>query len=358
MVSDLFVNFSVVISLIFIYMKLRWKSYEKSSVPGLSALIDGICGGTLGYLLMYFSINVTSDTIIDFRFVPVMLLVLFVSKRSALIAALIIVLGRFQIVMGLSAVYASYLMLTLLVGYHILDRLFKKEERMLRKGFYFTLYSNIATTYFLIIAVDKVNLLSVILLFWLTATLTGMSAVYLVNYIRNSEYLFNKYQVESSTDFLTGLSNVRQFTDYWTKVSQKAEKTQEACAIIMLDIDRFKLTNDTYGHAAGDYVLVELGRLLEESIQDKGMAFRKGGEEFTIVLPKTGKGEAVELAESIRERVAKHKFVTNQLVRIPVTISIGVAAYPETINQISTMVERADTLLYKSKNEGRNRVSV
>ncbi|WP_186805120.1 diguanylate cyclase [Alkalibacterium kapii] len=357
MLPDLFVNFSIVISLIFIYMQFRWKSHKQMFLPGLSTLIDGLCGGILGYLLMYFSIHITEETIIDFRFVPVMLLVLFVSKRSALISGFIIVLSRFQIGLGLSAVYAGYMMDIFLIGYYVLDHVLKKEERMLRKGLYFTLYSNIIATYFLIIIVQKINLLPIILLYWVASTLTGMSAVYLVNYIRNSEYLFRKYQIESSTDFLTGLSNVRRFTDYWNEVSQKSEREQHPCAIIMLDIDRFKLTNDTYGHAAGDYVLVELGRILEETIKDKGVAFRKGGEEFAIVLPESTKKEAVWLAERLRTKIAQHNFVTSELIQIPITVSAGVAVYPDTVDQLSSMIEMADALLYKSKNSGRNRIS-
>lgn len=358
MVPDLFVNFSIVISLIFIFMQVRWKTHKKSSVPGLSMAIDGLSGGLLGYLLMYFSIRVTADTLLDFRYIPIMLLVLFVGKRSALISGLVIVLSRFQIGGGRSAEYAVYMVLLLLVGYTLLSQLLKSEERMWKKGLYFTLYSNVIVNYFLVVMVEEINLAPLILLFWIISTLAGMSAVYLVNYIRNSEYLFNKYQIESSTDFLTGLSNIRRFEDFWAKVSQDAQLNQNSCALILLDIDHFKLTNDAYGHSAGDYVLVELGHILEEAIGKKGVAFRKGGEEFAVILPESDKREAVRLAESIREKVEQHNFITHNLISVPVTVSIGVTVYPETINHLSDMIEMADVLLYKSKNDGRNRVSV
>lgn len=355
---DLFINFSIVISLIFIYMQVRWKSHKKSSIPGLSLTIDGLCGGLMGYLLMSFSIRVTSNTILDFRYVPIMLLVLFVGKRPALISSLIIALSRFQIGTGRSAVYAIHMAMVLLAGYIVLDQILKNEESMLKKGLFFTLYSNSVVTVFLIYLTDGINLAPLTLLFWVISTLAGMSAVYLVNYIRNSEYLFNKYQIESSTDFLTGLSNVRRFEDFWGKVSQDAQVNQESCALILLDIDHFKQTNDAYGHSAGDYVLVELGHILEEVIGKRGIAFRKGGEEFAVVLPKSDKAEAVRLAESIRMKVEQHHFITHNLVSIPVTVSLGVTVYPETINHLSDMIEMADVLLYKSKNDGRNRVSV
>ncbi|WP_177188557.1 diguanylate cyclase [Alkalibacterium subtropicum] len=327
-------------------------------MPGLSMIIDGLSGGFLGYLLMYFSIRVNGDTILDFRYIPVMLLVLFVGKRPALISSLVIGLSRFQIGAGRSAESAVYLIGILLAGYLVLDEFFKNKENILKKGMFFTLYSNIIVTFFLIYLIEGMNLAPLILLFWLISTLAGMSAVYLVNYIRNSEYLFNKYQIESSTDFLTGLSNVRRFEAFWEKVSLEAQMNQESVALIMLDIDHFKRTNDAYGHSAGDYVLVELGRILEEVIHKNGMAFRKGGEEFAVVLPKSDKAEAVQLAEAIRRKVEQHHFITHNLISIPVTVSIGVTVYPETINQLSDMIEMADVLLYKSKHEGRNRVSV
>lgn len=358
MVPDLFVNFSIVISLIFIYMQFRWKSYKQSAIPGFSTLIDGLCGGFMGYLLMYFSIPVTEETLLDFRYVPIMLLVLFVGKRPAAISSLIIIISRFYIGMSRSAWYAIFMVSFLLIGYLVMSRLFKNEERMLRKGLYFTLYSNVIVTYFLVNMVGNLYILPLVILFWIISTLGGMSGVYLVNYIRNSEYLFNKYQVESSTDFLTGLSNVRRFEDYWNKVATEAKVNQSSCAILMIDIDHFKLTNDTYGHAAGDYVLVELGRIMEETVRKKGNVFRKGGEEFVVVLPKSDKKEALQLAETLRENVEKYDFLTKTMIRISVTVSIGVTVYPETINQLSSMVEMADALLYKSKNEGRNRVSV
>lgn len=357
MIADLFVNFSIVISLIFIYMQMRWNSHRKSSIPGLSLLIDGLSGGFMGYLLMYFSIPVTQGTILDLRYVPIMLLVLFVGKRPAAISSFVIILSRFYIGINRSAYYAIFMVSLLFVGYLILSKVFKNEERMLRKGIYFTLYSNVIVTYFLVVMVGDLNITLLVLLFWIISTLGGVASVYLVNYIRNSEYLFNKYQIESSTDFLTGLSNVRRFEDYWNTVSHEVKNRQDSCAIIMLDIDHFKLTNDTYGHAAGDYVLVELGRIMEDTIGKKGSVFRKGGEEFVIVLPRSNKKEALTVAETLREKVEYYNFVTNNMVRIPITVSIGVTVYPETINQLSTMVEMADALLYKSKNDGRNRVS-
>ena len=359
MIADLFVNFSIVISLVFIYMQVRWKTHKKLEMPGLSVVIDGLSGGFMGILLMYYAIPLSNETIMDFRYIPIMLLILFVGKRSAAISSLVIIAGRFYIGVSRAAIYAIFMISILFAGYLILSRLLRNEERMMRKGLYFTLYSNVVFTYFLIIMVGEyTNIIAIIFLFCLTSLLGGMASVYLVNYIRNSEYLFNKYQLESSTDFLTGLSNVRRFEDYWNKVATDAKNNQNSCAIMLIDIDRFKMTNDTYGHAAGDYVLVELGRLMEDTIGERGSAFRKGGEEFAVVLPNCDKAQALVLAETLRMRVEQQDFMISSTVRTPVTVSIGVTVYPETINQLKDMIEMAVALLYKSKNEGRNRVSV
>ena len=123
--------------------------------------------------------------------------------------------------------------------------------------------------------------------------------------------------------------------------------------IIILDIDHFKLVNDTYGHQIGDRVLIELVTILHNHVRDGDVVGRWGGEEFLIILPNTTLAEATVLAERLRQAVANYAFSTAGRV----TISLGVSAFA-TDNSPESIVSRADTALYLAKEKGRNRVEV
>ncbi|WP_303870190.1 diguanylate cyclase [Acetobacterium wieringae] len=124
-------------------------------------------------------------------------------------------------------------------------------------------------------------------------------------------------------------------------------------ATIILDIDHFKLVNDTYGHQVGDRVLIELVEVLHDNVRNGDVVGRWGGEEFLIIMPNTTLADATVMAEWLRQAVASHAFTTAGQV----TISLGVAAFA-TDNAPETIVSRADTALYKAKEKGRNRVEV
>lgn len=359
MVADLFVNMCIVVALIFLYMKLRWKSVYEEAYSIKGVLIDGLSGGFMGYMLMYFSIQVTDETLLDLRYIPIMLLVLFIGKTPAVISSLLIILSRLFIGINRSALYAVFIICILFIGYGILERLLKNRNDLMSKALYMTLFSNAVITYFLVISVGEFSIIGpMFFVYWIVSTLGGVSAVFLVDYIKKSEYLFSQYETESSKDFLTGLFNVRRFDDVWQRNSEEVKKNQGTLSLLILDVDHFKFINDNYGHAVGDFILIELSRLMEDTISKEGTVFRKGGEEFAVILPRCDKIKALKLAERLRYNIQHHDFVTSSGENIKVTISIGVAAYPETTNETRTMVEKADTALYLAKSSGRNQVSI
>ncbi len=124
----------------------------------------------------------------------------------------------------------------------------------------------------------------------------------------------------------------------------------------MVDIDFFKKVNDTYGHIEGDIVLKELGLILSENCRHFDEVSRIGGEEFSVLLPDCAYPRAMQIAERIKDAVKIHTFTLSTGVKIHITISIGVASYPETIQDIEKLMEKADTALYAAKRSGRNRV--
>ncbi|HYP87450.1 MAG TPA: GGDEF domain-containing protein [Polyangiaceae bacterium] len=156
-------------------------------------------------------------------------------------------------------------------------------------------------------------------------------------------------------DGLTQIHNKRALFEALEKELMRARRYDRDLSLLMFDIDFFKRINDQYGHLAGDHVLRELARIVQERIRREEVFARYGGEEFVILLPETPLPGAAALAESLRARVANHAFVF-QGERIPVTVSIGTALLGENDKVAADLIQRADEKLYEAKRGGRNRV--
>lgn len=161
------------------------------------------------------------------------------------------------------------------------------------------------------------------------------------------------------TDALTGMYNRRFFVETLEKQMSLAKRHREPLSLLIADLDHFKKVNDTYGHTAGDHALQQVSILLKDSVRQSDILCRYGGEEFAIIMPMTGISGALEKAEKIRQYVESTNFDTiapgNPL---KITISIGVASFPENGTEYDTLVDAADSALYKAKRNGRNRVEM
>jgi len=159
----------------------------------------------------------------------------------------------------------------------------------------------------------------------------------------------------SSTDVLTGLHNRRHMRDALNAEVARHQRNGRSFSIMMVDVDHFKKYNDTYGHPEGDVLLKKVGEILKSSLRTNDFAARYGGEEFLILLPDQDEKGAVEVGERIRQRIAvETEDPANK--RQAVTVSIGVATFPEAGRTASVLLGNADAALYKAKNSGRNRV--
>lgn len=172
--------------------------------------------------------------------------------------------------------------------------------------------------------------------------------------------IYNSTLLErSSTDMMTHLKLKYFFYNVLTDKLDAAMAQNLPLAVIMFDIDFFKRFNDTYGHACGDYVLQTVAKIIRSCIRSCDLASRYGGEEFTVMLDKTGKDDAMTVAERIRQHVEEYDFCyENQHVKV--TISIGVTVFDSEKNLVSSpkqLVDQADQALYVSKRSGRNRVT-
>ena len=159
----------------------------------------------------------------------------------------------------------------------------------------------------------------------------------------------------SITDSLTGLYNRRYMMEALSNEVSRAERMAQKFSVLMIDIDHFKQYNDTYGHLAGDDLLIKIAGLFKESIRNMDLAARYGGEEFLIILPEHGLDAAMAVAERIRSRVETGTPDPNNEAEA-VTVSIGVAAFPDNGVTPTALIENADLALYRGKESGRNRV--
>lgn len=153
------------------------------------------------------------------------------------------------------------------------------------------------------------------------------------------------------TDGLTGLMNHRYFRERLEQAIEDVKMVQQPLSVVLLDIDHFKMFNDTYGHPVGDEILKEISSILKDHVLEPAVPARYGGEEFILLLPYCNEVKAVEFSEIIREAVEQNKWKL-----APVTISIGIATLQGGNLDSSYIIDMADKALYWSKANGRNRV--
>lgn len=170
----------------------------------------------------------------------------------------------------------------------------------------------------------------------------------------------DKLKYLATIDSLSGLYNRGEFMNLAKREFARAKINNEKMSVLIMDLDHFKLINDTYGHAAGDEVIREFGNIIRNSFRKTDIAGRIGGEEFAVVLMGASLEEARKVAEKFRETVANRKVIYGEQ-EISSTVSIGVAAIPGNAGEVynfEDILKTADDALYRAKANGRNRVEI
>jgi diguanylate cyclase (GGDEF)-like protein len=139
---------------------------------------------------------------------------------------------------------------------------------------------------------------------------------------------------------------------------QRATRTKRSLAVILVDLDHFKSFNDNFGHAAGDVVLKSAAETFQHHFRADDVICRQGGEEFAIILPESSAKDAAIRAEKLRIQFQDLRMRLQERTLDPVTISIGIAGYPEHASTAEELLRLADKSLYQSKAQGRNRVTI
>ena len=161
---------------------------------------------------------------------------------------------------------------------------------------------------------------------------------------------------QSILDPQSGLYNRRFMEESLQREIMRAERKKTPIGIIMGDLDHFKKFNDVYGHAAGDKIITEIGRVFKDKFRGSDIACRYGGEEFLIIVPETSLEETFKRADALREEIKKMEMVFQGQILGAITMSMGISAYPVNGTKMDELLRLADTALYKAKQEGRDRV--
>jgi len=172
--------------------------------------------------------------------------------------------------------------------------------------------------------------------------------------IENSQ-LFELTSERAHTDYLTNLWNHGYFQYILQTELEKAKATKSKLSLVTVDIDNFKVYNDTLGHQAGDKILKDLARLLRNQSRKMDHVCRYGGEEFTIILPQTDQKEAYMIAERLRVDIQKYPFLNEEIFpNKMLTVSLGIATFPENGQLPAELITSSDKSLYKAKSQGKN----
>nr|WP_154894734.1 diguanylate cyclase [Paenibacillus xylanexedens] len=358
MLSTFFINICVMIT--FMYISGIIAKYYNIRIPFPSLrvqVIGGFLFGIYGTVLMNYSFPLNEDTIVDLRHLAIVTAAVYLGGLASVISGLVISILRISI-FGLSspAIDASFVMT--LIGLSGVYFAYASWSRLTK---IITMNLLGITLIFVILFLNSNSMNSLMKVYPLQMTISfvgGIFIYFIAEFINKSNEMLFLLERRASTDHLTNLSNRRQFEKSLELQLERARENRQKLSLLVIDIDRFKKVNDTYGHSAGDAVLKQLGQLLIEHSRSADMVSRNGGEEFAILLLDCGNHQALAIAESIRQSVEKYLFALPDGTTIRLTISIGVAVFPDHCDEQddADFFEQADRALYEAKNTGRNRV--
>lgn len=356
MLNDFFINTILIIAFTFIIGHIL-KDIPQDLVNSLyGKILLGVFGGLLGILLMVYTLNVDgTTTLLDLRVFAIMMVSFIGGTIPTIVAGIIIGLYRIAYFgLSISSIIAMVHIILYIICFHIINKMFTGE---LKKWFFKTLISFcilMITFFYLLRGIDNYHV--ILFNFSLVIILVGVLEYFLLEYVRSSNELYRRYKKESSRDFLTGLYNRRHFDKMLNLAFKTALENKFNLSCLMIDIDHFKKVNDTYGHTMGDIVIRELSDILVNNCRTFDIIGRVGGEEFCILLVNSSKEHSIDLAYRIRKAVREHKINIGEDNRIKITVSIGVASYPDTSPNLNDLKEMADIALYNAKHSGRDKV--
>lgn len=356
MLNELFINTLLLISFTFVGGHISREIPESLKNKILLKILLGIGGGILGILMMIYAIQVIgTNTLLDLRSLSIMMISSIGGFLSTLVTGIIIGIYRISYYgINESSIFALVHICLYITFFSIIN---KKIKTPLKNWFTkLAVVVLILDTTFFYLLNDVENNYLIILEFSIVIISSAVLAYFLLKYAKYSNELYRMYETDSTKDFLTGLNNTRQFDKLLNMTFERVIENNEKLSCLMIDIDHFKKVNDTYGHPVGDLVLKELADILKKSCRAFDLVGRVGGEEFCVLLLDCPAERSFEIATRIRTSVKEHNFSIGDNRFINITVSIGSATYPETVDSLEEIMNKADIGLYKAKQTGRDKV--
>ncbi|PHG62125.1 diguanylate cyclase [Bacillus toyonensis] len=348
MLRDLFVNTTIILSFIFIGGQLLRDSPLKEGFSFWQKCVVGIFTGILGILLMHFGVHI-EDIMLDLRYLAVILAIIVGGPIASSITVIMILITRIVFTeYSLASELACYTIVLSGIGVIFIARM---QISIMLKLIWLHVYclSILVVPMYILF-----NDISVVVLYLISSITTGYITFVSANYVLQSNELFQTMKQYATIDALTGLGNVRQFDLEMNHHIGNKHMENDSLCLLLIDIDHFKYVNDTYGHPAGDEVLKQIGCILRGISTFPDLVFRKGGEEFALLIPQKGLSYGIHLGEQIRIAVEKYSFQLLDGTKIKITVSVGISEYKGSQEQL---IQAADDALYYSKRNGRNQVN-
>ncbi len=352
-IRGLFINTTILTSFIMFANMIMHEKYLSRSVQ--NNVRNGILSGIFGCLLMMFSVPITSEVILDFRYIPVIMMAIYVSSFAAFEASLIIAIFRlayFGINRASITAFVVIIILGIVCGAIGRTKLDIRQKWILSAGF--SVASAGFSIYSLIVELE--NRGTIMLIFLAGLISVSVLMYYLNEFLTRYNQKMEEIKDDAEKDYLTGLKNQRQFDKLLKRYTDANSSGEVVLSLLYIDIDHFKEINDRYGHVKGDIVLRDLGKLFRGLARSQDIISRRGGEEFAMLLADCQLPQAAAVAERIRSAVENTEFRISNQQSIHITVSIGVAAFVGTDLQETKLLEQADKALYRAKQSGRNKV--
>lgn len=354
---DLFVNACILVTILFTANQIFINRSISHESPMRLKILLGLLGGIATIILIYFSIHITPLISLDFRHICEVLVAIFGGLIPAIITGVIAAGFRFTYMgVSLTSMITSIGIIIGCIGCGILSKLKMKTNA---KWIFMLLFVLIVRSIMIYILIEsKLDALKSISYLWISTVVVSVPIYFFIQYLITAHNLLQKLKQDSTIDFLTGLTNTRQFDSIFNDRVKYAQEKEEKLSLLIIDIDHFKRVNDTYGHIMGDSVLKELGIILKNASRDEDIVSRIGGEEFAVMLKNLSLQDTVSMAERIRKEVEAFPFTLPNGKKLYITVSVGGAIYPDSISDLKNFKESADIKLYEAKRTGRNKVCV
>jgi len=301
---------------------------------------------------MIFSVNITSTQIVDFRLIPIIMMALYCSPLSAIVSAIVISFFRIAY-FGLNAPSISAVIVAMIIGLGCIP-ISRLQTKISYKWIYSILLLVVVVTIVSAFILDPEVFWIVMIIYIVGVVIISLGIYHFLRMLLDTNMAYKKVSEEAKTDFLTGISNLRDMKKSFHSSLKAAKEKNENLSVMYVDIDNFKQINDNYGHLAGDKVLKNVARTFLSACKDTDIISRIGGDEFVVLLIDCDLENAKKVAERLRKNIEQYDYVSESGIEYKVTVSIGLSSFPETTTDGIMLIEQADAALYKAKSSGKN----